>query len=138
MRPNLTSLAKLYLVFFGFINLFHVASLLSFNETMANAPPYLNFLGWHIILSLVYGVFPIITVLIDNEKSYIVLTAVSLIGVLIEALNVFTWVTNLSFMYAFLNSLAAILSSYLAVENVAIKIAAEILDLEWGTRDGVR
>jgi len=130
MRPNLTSVAKLYLVLFSFINLYHVASLLSFNETMVNAPPYLSFLGWHIILSLVYGAFPISTVLTDNEKSYIILTGVSLMGVLIEASNVFTGVTNLPFMYALLNSLAAILSLHLAVEKVAIKIAAEILDLE--------
>ena len=131
MRSSLISLAKVYLVLFGLINLNQVISLLGFYETLTSAPPYLSFVGWHIILFLVYGVLPIITVIINNDKSWLIVTGVSLIGVLIEAVNVFTWITNLSFIFALLNSLAVFLSLHLAIENVAVEIAAEILSLEW-------
>lgn len=85
MKLNLTSLAKVYIGFFGLIHFSHVISLLGLNETMVNAPPFLTFWWWHAILFLVYGVLPIITVLIDNEKSYLIVTGVSLVGILTEA-----------------------------------------------------
>jgi hypothetical protein len=97
---------------------------------MVSAPPYLSFSWWHIILSLVYGVLPIIAVLIGNKKTFLIVTGVSLIGILMEAFKVFIWVTDLRFMFALLNSLAAVLSLHLAVENVAIKIATQIFSLE--------
>ena len=131
MRPKFISLAKGYLMFFGLINLYHLVSVLGFNETLVSAPLYFNLLGWNILLSLVYGMFPIITVLKDNEKSYLILTGVSLIRILLDALNVFTWVTNLVFIFVLLNSFSAILSLYIAVENSSIRIAAEFLAIEW-------
>ena len=134
MKLNLISLAKIYILVFGFLHFGHVISflgILGINETMVNAPPYLTFWWWHVILFLVYGVLPIITVSIDNEKSYLILTGVSLVGILVEAFRVFTWAMDFYFILALLDSLAAILSIILAVEKVASEASAEILSLGW-------
>jgi len=134
MKLNFISLAKVYIVFFGFIHFSHVISflgILGINETMVSAPLFLTFWLWHVILFIVYGVLPIITVSIDNEKSYLILTGVSLVGILVEAFRVFTWAMDFYFILALLDSLAAILSIILAVEKVASEASAEILSLKW-------
>ena len=134
MKLNFISLAKVYIVFFGFIHFSHVISflgILGINETMVSAPLFLTFWLWHVILFIVYGVLPIITVSIDNEKSYLILTGVSLVGILVEAFRVFTWAMDFYFILALLDSLAAILSIILAVEKVASEASAEILSLGW-------
>lgn len=134
MKLNFISLAKVYIVFFGFIHFSHVISflgILGINETMVSAPPFLTFWLWHVILFIVYGMLPIITVSIDNEKSYLILTGVSLVGILVEAFRVFTWAMDFYFILALLDSLAAILSLILAVEKVASEASAEILSLGW-------
>lgn len=131
MKPNTISLAKVYLVLFGLIHFYHVFSIIGIHETIVSAPSYLSFWWWHIILLLVYGVLPIISVLIGNEKSCLIVTGVSLVGLLMETFGTFTWITNFHFTFALLDSLAVILSLFLAVENVALEVAAEILSLEW-------
>ena len=130
MRLNVIALAKMYLVLSGLINLNQVISLLGVYETLTSAPPYLSFMGWHLLFSLGYGILPIITVLLDHKKSWLLLVGVFLLGVLLAALNVVTWVPNFHVMFAVLNSLAAVFAFHLAVENVGLEVATEILSLE--------
>lgn len=131
MKLNLITLAKIYIVFFGLVHFDHVVSLLGINETMVSAPPYLNFWWWHFILFLVYGALPLIAILIDNEKSCLAVTGISLIGILMGVLNMFPRIMDFYLIFAFLDSLATIFSLFLAVENVASEVSAEILGLEW-------
>jgi len=131
MKLNFISLAKVYTVFFGLIYFSHILSLLGINETIAGAPPHFSIWWWHLILFLIYGVFPIITVLIDNEKSYLMVAGFSLVGIFVEAFKVFTRITDFYFIFALVDIFAFVLSLYLAVENVASKVSAEILSLGW-------
>ena len=131
MKPNLVLLAKLYILFFGLIHLDNVASLLGINENMVSAPPYLSFWGWHLILLLVYLVFPMLTVMIDNYALYTTIAGVSLVGILIRALGVFVWTTDLHFVLVPLYGLTTFLSLMLAAENVASRASGEILNLRW-------
>lgn len=131
MKPNLVLLAKLYIFLFSLTHLDNVISLLGINENIAGAPPYLSFWGWHILLFLVYLVFPILSVLVDNYALYTMVTGVSLVGILVRAFKVFTWVTDFYLMLVPLYALAAALSLILAVENVASRVSAEVLSLGW-------
>ena len=130
MKPNVISFAKVYLVLFGLIHFYHIFSIMGIYETIVSAPSYLSFWWWHIILLLVYGVLPIISMLMDNEKSCLIVTGVSMVGILMETSRTFMWITNFHFTFTLLNSLAVILSLFLAVENVSFKVAAERLSLE--------
>jgi hypothetical protein len=131
MKLNLILLAKLYVFLFGLIHLDNVVSLLGINESIVSAPPYLSLYWWHVVLFLVYLVFPILTVLVDKYTLYTIVTGLSLVGVLVRALRVFTWVTDFYLMLVPLYALAAVLSLILAVENVASRVSGEILSLEW-------
>jgi len=131
MKLNRVLLAKLYIFLFSLTHLDNVVSLLGINENIASAPPYLSFWGWHIVLFLVYLVFPILTVLVDNYALYTIVTGVSMVGILVRAFIVFTWVTGLYLMLVPLYALAAVLSLILAVENVASRASGEILSLGW-------
>ena len=129
MKPNLVLLAKLYIFLFSLTHLDNVISLLGINENLASAPHYLSFWGWHIVLLLVYLVFPVLTVLLDNYALYTTMTGVSLVGILLRAFRVFTWITDLYLVLVPLYALASLLSLILAVENVATRSAGEILGL---------
>jgi hypothetical protein len=131
MRLDLISLAKIYILFFGLVHFSHIISMLGINEIIISAPPYLTFWWWHLLLLVVYGVVPIIAVLTDNEKSCLVVAGISLIGMFMGAFQVLTMTMSLHFIFAFLNSLAAVFSLLLAVEIVALKVSAEILSLGW-------
>jgi len=131
MKLNLILLAKLYVFLFGLIHLGNVVSLLGINENMVSAPPYLSFWWWHLVLFLVYLVFPILTVCVDNYALYTMVTGASLVGILVRVFGVFTWITDLRFVLVPLYALAALLSLILAVENVASRVSGEILSLRW-------
>jgi len=62
---------------------------------------------------------------------YTIVTGVSMVGILVRAFIVFTWVTGLYLMLVPLYALAAVLSLILAVENVASRASGEILSLGW-------
>jgi len=131
MKLNLILLAKLYVFLFGLIHLDNVVSLLGINENIVSAPPYLSSWWWHMILLLVYSVLPILTVCMGNYALYTMVAGVSLVGVLVRILGVFTWIMNLQFVVVPLYALTAVLSLILAVENVASKVSGEILSLRW-------
>ena len=131
MKLNLILLAKLYVFLFGLIHLDNVVSLLGINENIVSAPPYLSFWWWHVILLLVYLVFPILTVWLGNYALYTMVAGVSLVGVLVRILGVFTWIMDLQFVVVPLYVLAAALSLILAVDNVSSKVSGEILSLGW-------
>jgi hypothetical protein len=132
MKLRSSSIAEAYLVVFGLIGFSHVISLFGFVETIVSAPPFLSVWWWHVTLLLVYGVLPIATVLMDSKQSWlVVVTGASLIRISVEALGVFTWITNFHFLFVLLNALAAVLSLKLAVEKVSVEVAAEMLCLEW-------
>jgi len=131
MKLNLILLAKLYVLLFGLIHLDNVVSLLGINENIVSAPPYLSSWWWHMILLLVYSVLPILTVCMGNYALYTMVAGVSLVGVLVRILGVFTWIMNLQFVVVPLYALTAVLSLILAVENVASKVSGEILSLRW-------
>ena len=130
MKFNVTTVSKVYLMVFGVINFSHLASLLGIHETLTHAPSYLSFWWWHAILFLAYGVLPLSAVLIDHEISCLLVTSVSLVGILVESFRVLSMIEGLHFVFLFLYSLAAALSLSVAVENVSIKVAAERLSLE--------
>lgn len=127
MKPNLILFAKLYVFLFGLIHLDNVISLLGINENMVGAPPYLSFWWWHVVLFLVYLVFPILTVCADNYALYTMVAGLSLVGVLVRVLRVFTWIMDQQFLLVPLYVLAAVLSLILAVGNVTSKVSGEIL-----------
>jgi len=130
MKSTSTPYSKIYLIAFGLINFSHLTSLLGIHETLAHAPPYLSFWWWHAILLLVYGVLPLSAVLMDHEISCLLVTGVSLVGILVESFHVLSMLGGLHFVFLFLYSLAAALSLSGAVENVSLKVAAERLSLE--------
>ena len=130
MNLKLVTLARVYLVLFGLINLCQVCPLLGFYKTLISVPPYLSFVGWYLLFSSVYGLLPILSALVDYKKSWLVLASVFLVGLLLTASNVIMWVSNFHVMFTLLTSLAAIFAFHLAMENVALDIAAEILSLE--------
>jgi hypothetical protein len=130
MKSNFTTISKVYLIVFGVINFSHLTSLLGIHETLAHAPPYLSFWWWHAILLLAYGVVPLSAVLIDHEISCLLVTGVSLVGILAESFRVLSMLGGLHFVFLFLYTLAAALSLSVAVETVSIKVAAERLSLE--------
>lgn len=131
MKLNLILFAKFYVLLFGLIHLDNVISLLGINENIASAPPYLSFWWWHVVLFLVYLVFPILTVLIDSYALYTMVTGASLAGIVVRVFGVFTWITDLHFVLVPLYALAAFLSLVLAMENVASRVSGEILFLGW-------
>jgi hypothetical protein len=112
MKFNLLTIAKAYLLLVSLINFNHVISMLGLTETLVNAPSYLSVWWWHVILVLVYGMLPLGAVLVNNEKSFLLVSGVFIAGVLTE------------------DALAAAFSLVLAVENVSIKVAAERISLE--------
>lgn len=131
MKLNLILLAKLYVFLFGLIHLDNVVSLLGINENIVSAPPYLSSWWWHMILLLVYSVLPILTVCMGNYALYTMVAGVSLVGVLVRILGVFTWIMDLQSVVVPLYALTAVLSLILAVENVASRVSGEILSLRW-------
>ena len=130
MKFNLPTVAKAYLLLVSLINFNHVISMLGFTETLVSAPPYLSFWWWHVILVLVYGILPLGAVLVNNEKSFLVVTGVFIAGILMESLAVFTMIVDAHLVFLLLDTLAVALSLVLAVENASIKLAAERLSLE--------
>ena len=131
MKLNLILFAKLYIFLFGLIHLDNVVSLLGINENITSAPPLLSFWWWHIVLLLFYLVFPLLTVLVDNYAVYTMLAGVSVIGILVRVLRVFTWITDLHFILIPVYVISAGLSLILAMENVASRVSGEILSLGW-------
>jgi hypothetical protein len=130
MKFNLPTIFKAYLLLVSLINFNHVISILGFTETLVNAPPHLNFWWWHVILVLVYGILPLSSVLINNEKSFLVVTGVFIVGILTESFGIFTMIVDARLVFLLLDTLAVALSLALAVENASIKIAAERLSFE--------
>lgn len=104
--------------------------MLGLTETIVNAPSYLSVWWWHVILFLVYGMLPLGAVLVNNEKSWLIVTGVFIAGVLTESFGVFTMVVDVRLVFLLLDTLAAALSLSLAVENASLKVAAERLSLE--------
>jgi len=130
MKLNLASLAKVYIVFFGLIHFSHIFSLFGI-LTLDNAPPYESFWWWNVILSLTCMVLPVIAVLIDNYLLYVSVAAVSVVRILAEAFRLFIWTTDLYLMLAPFYALAAVFCLVLAAEDVASKVAGEILSSKW-------
>lgn len=130
MKSNLTTISKAYLLLVSLINFNHVISMLGIAETLVNAPSYLSVWWWHAILFFVFGILPLTAVLVNNEKSYLIVTGVYIAGILTESLGVFTMVVDARFVILLLDVLAVVFSLVLAVENVSIKVAAERLSLE--------
>jgi hypothetical protein len=130
MKFNLPTVAKAYLLLVSLINFNHVFSMLGLTETLVSAPPYLSLWWWQVILVLVYGMLPLGAVLVNNEKSCLIVTGVFIAGILTESFGVFTMIVDLRLVYLLLDILAVALSLVLAVENASIKLAAERLSLE--------
>jgi len=106
-------LAKIYLIFFGVYHLSHILSLLSLYEFMTDAPHFLSFWEWHLILLLVYGIMPIIAVLINHPVLLVFVTLTCLVGFFIEVFKVFEWITDGYYLLASLDLLASLSSSIL-------------------------
>jgi hypothetical protein len=130
MKFNLPTVSKAYLLLVSLINFNHVISMLGFTESLVSAPPYLSLWWWHVILVLVYGILPIGAVLVNNEKSFLVVTGVFIAGILMESFSVFTMVVDTRLVFLLLDTLAVALSLVLAVEHASIKLAAERLSFE--------
>ncbi|MEE9509579.1 MAG: hypothetical protein V3V81_03695, partial [Candidatus Bathyarchaeia archaeon] len=73
---------------------------------------------------------PLAAVLVNNEKSCLIVTGVYIAGILMESLGVFTMIVDARLVILLLDALAVMFSLVLAVENVSIKVAAERLSLE--------
>jgi hypothetical protein len=86
-------------------------------------------LWWYAVLSFAFVIVPVITVLIDNYALYVTVAGVSLVRILVESFTLFSWATNVYFMFVPLYAMATVLSLFLAMEKVASKISAEILSL---------
>lgn len=129
MRFNLVMLSKAYLAAFGLINLSHLAPLLGF-EASINMPSKNIFWWWHLILLLAYGVLPLAAALMNDERVCLTVTGASIAGISLEAFRIFMTAAELHYIFLSLNALATVLSLYLAVENVSLKIAAERFNLE--------
>ena len=130
VKSNLTTISKVYLLLVSLINFNHVVSMLGFTETLVNAPSYLSVWWWHVILFIVYGLLPLAAVLVNNEKSLLVVTGVYVAGILAESLGVFTMIVDARLVFLLLDVLAVVFSLVLVVENVSIKVAAERLSFE--------
>jgi hypothetical protein len=130
MKVNFTTVSKVFLIGFAVSNFSHLLSLLGIHETLVHAPSYLSFWWWHAILFLAYAVLPLSAVLIGHAVFCLLVTSVSLVGILIASFRVLSMLEGLHFVFLFLYSFAAILSLSLAVENVSLKVAAERLSLE--------
>ena len=130
MKSNLTTISKAYLLLVTLINFNHVISMLGLTETIVNAPSYLSVWWWHAILFIVYGVLPLAAVLVNNEKSCLIVTGVYIAGIFMESLGVFTMIVDARLVFLLLDALAVMFSLVLVVENVSIKIAAERLSFE--------
>lgn len=130
MKLNFASMARLYILFFGLIHFHHLISLLGIYETLVSAPSSLSLWWWHLILFLGYGFYPLVTLVRNNERFLIMLTGVAGIGILLELFKVFTLVKDFGLIFILLNSVTVIFSLSLAVEDVSIQVAAEILSYE--------
>ncbi|MEE8322558.1 MAG: hypothetical protein V3R57_02910 [Candidatus Bathyarchaeia archaeon] len=130
MKSNLTTISKAYLLLVTLFNFNHVISMLGLTETIVNAPSYLSVWWWHAILFIVYGMLPLAAVLVNNEKSCLIVTGVYIAGIFMESLGVFTMIVDARLVILLLDFLAVVFSLVLAVENVSIKVAAERLSLE--------
>jgi len=130
MKFNLLTIAKAYLLLVSLINFNHVISMLGLTETLVHVPPHLSVWWWHVILVLVYGMLPLGAVLINNEKSCLIVTGVFIAGILTESFGVFTMIVDLRLVFLLLDTLAAALSLLLAVDIMSIKVAAERLSFE--------
>ncbi len=104
--------------------------MLGLTETIVNAPSYLSVWWWHAILFIVYGMLPLAAVLVNNEKSCLIVTGVYIAGIFMESLGVFTMIVDLRLVFLLLDALAVMFSLVLVVENVSIKVAAERLSFE--------
>jgi len=131
MKPTMMSLAKIYVASFGLAYYEHFAPLVGIGETLIGAPSYPSSWSWHAILLLTYIVLPIAAVFVDNYASYMITAAVATIGILAEVFGVFVWTTSSYLVILPLSALAVVISSILAVEDVASKVSGEILQLRW-------
>lgn len=130
MKISLTTLAKSYLLCFGLVNYTHVSSLLGILSAIS-PPPYPSSWWWHAVLFLTYMILPIAAALADNYAIYVTVAGASVVRMLAEALMPLSWPMGLNLILAPLCALAAIVSLFLAVENVASKVSSEILSLQW-------
>jgi hypothetical protein len=84
MKVNFTTVSKVFLIGFAVSNFSHLLSLLDIHETLVHAPSYLSFWWWHAILFLAYAVLPLSAVLIGHAVFCLLVTSVSLVGILLN------------------------------------------------------
>ncbi len=131
MSPKIETLGKSYLIFFGLFHSLHLGSLSGVIESLIDAPPFFSLSSWHLILFVTYMALPIFSVFIDNFFLYFIVAGASIVRVLIDVLGVFIWISNLHILFFLLNLLAALFCMVLALDDVVLKVSAEILSFQW-------
>ena len=87
--------------------------------------------SWHSIPLLVSLVLPTLAVLVDHYRVYVASAVVCSAGTLLEACRVVSWPFDLHLMSTSLLLLTAILSLPLAIEDVTLRVSADILSEKW-------
>lgn len=130
MIANVFTVSKIYVLCYSLIKLSYATSVLSIKGTPVSTPLHLSVWWWHIILVLGYIVVPVTSLIINNEKSWLTVTGVSIIGIIMESLRGFTPIVDFPSTFILLDSFVAILSLVLAVDIAALKAAAARLSME--------
>ena len=123
------TLSKIYLLIFGILNFNHLIPLLGLSEAASIVHPYANLGAWQIVLIAVYGIIPIVAVLLSHEKLFLTVTGASLIGIVMECFITLMLLQSVNPLFLLLYALTAYISLVLAVEHFSLKIAAEIMSL---------
>jgi hypothetical protein len=122
--------SKLYVLGYSLIKLSYALTILGGNGLSAGTPPLFSVWWLHIILTLCCVIIPITSLLVNNEKSWLMVTGVVSIGLSMELLRGLTQSVCFPVAVIVLDAIAAILSLRLAVENVALQVAATRLNME--------
>lgn len=130
IKINVISISKIYLFILGLTNVNHLTTLLGVSETIVIAPFYLNDRWWSLILVLLYMVFPIIVILLNNYFLFVFLSGISIVRIFFEVCGILTWVPG-PYLILPLYIIASALSLLLAIENVGSRASGEILKLMW-------
>jgi hypothetical protein len=124
------TIAKIYLILLAFANSIDMLGTIGNYQPFSNFSSNLSFWTWNIISFAVFLILPILIISIDDYASYVILSGIYFVRILLELFTFIMW-TNLHLIYIPLYTLATAICLAFAANKVSLEVASKILSLSW-------
>ena len=129
MNPNLRILAKIYIAFFGLLHYGYFTTLLVPTSNPGHVSFSSTYLWSSTALLVAYMLLPLLAIIIDRYPLYFAVSVVCAARIPFEMFMTYVWTTT--FALTILScGLTTLLCLLLAVDDVALNVAGEILTIE--------